>query len=205
NDGYTLLNPVPGNASHNETGVKILRQPDGNYLFMGETYPQKPVLWRLLSNGAPAIYAASYSYKVFDVAGNFKPVDMTFGANGRIVIAGEFEPSGATYKEFAAIQINDALAVGTNQPDNSEATLLYPNPAKDQATFEFELRESGSVSLVMYDSQGRVLHRFLTQAFYPSGKNTLTLHLPPNLASGLYLFQFSTEKGNARKWLMIEN
>ncbi|HET6989873.1 MAG TPA: CotH kinase family protein, partial [Bacteroidia bacterium] len=67
---------------------------------------------------------------------------------------------------------------------------VYPNPAGNTLTVNYEIPKDGQVSLIMYNSIGqRVMVLLSDDNFQTTGNHTLTLNLD-QLSSGLYIFQF---------------
>ena len=62
---------------------------------------------------------------------------------------------------------------------------VYPNPVSDQTTIEMLLPNQGNYSLIIFNSQGVVVRRILTSAFYTEGIHTLPVNLS-TLSSGIY-------------------
>lgn len=86
--------------------------------------------------------------------------------------------------------------VGINEINSSISNLtLFPNPVSISGTLTFELKESGDVSLAIYDAFGRMVKE-IENTFLPSGSHTRQIDLS-GLASGLYGIRISSENGDA--------
>ena len=67
---------------------------------------------------------------------------------------------------------------------------LYPNPAQQSVTLQWELPEAADVRIVVCDATGRQLYTLLDERISPGPK--LTLHSLPQMQSGLYFVQIFT-------------
>ncbi|MEO0404151.1 MAG: T9SS type A sorting domain-containing protein, partial [Bacteroidota bacterium] len=69
--------------------------------------------------------------------------------------------------------------------ESSEILKVYPNPSDEAVQFEFDLTATSTVSLFIYDTQGRLVEKLLNRAVVPTGKNPVKWehqHIP----SGVY-------------------
>lgn len=91
--------------------------------------------------------------------------------------------------------------------DNELAALglkLFPNPAKDQLSLNYELEEYADVQIRLLDMQGRAL--FLSQGKQAPGPHTITFDLrDKKLVEGIYFIQFQIEGKSLSQKLMIRN
>lgn len=91
------------------------------------------------------------------------------------------------FYQFKNVMDNYANAT-PNILSNNSAVKVYPNPANQHATFEFDNSEQLEHTLTLYDMQGR-----LVQTIINITTNRLELDRK-NLTSGLYSFQLRTDK-----------
>lgn len=86
--------------------------------------------------------------------------------------------------------VKDNSGTGIQEWDNATASIdaIYPNPATDIATINYQLENAAQVSLEVYDITGRIIH---SQSF---GKQTQGQHRMSidknqmNLENGIYLY-----------------
>lgn len=72
--------------------------------------------------------------------------------------------------------------------------IVYPNPSDGPITFEYYVRESEKVKIMLYDMMGRYIST-LEDTEHPNGMNRIIWNTPPGLNNGLmYVFYFNEEK-----------
>ncbi len=80
-------------------------------------------------------------------------------------------------------------------PDQPKADVtVYPNPAQDFVTVEFDLPKADHLGVHLLDLQGRIVKTFYDFDPYQQGRMRFSFDTSP-LASGIYLLQISTEAG----------
>jgi hypothetical protein len=77
-----------------------------------------------------------------------------------------------------------------NGSDDGLSINLYPNPAKEQMTVEYNLANAEKVELTIFDLYGRLV--FYKKEDGEKGKNYVDFYLD-NLSSGFYLLEIRTE------------
>lgn len=65
---------------------------------------------------------------------------------------------------FTLDTVTDAGHENLDMPRNVELSPAYPNPFNPNATIEFELTDSGSIDLSVYDPQGRLVQSLASGA-----------------------------------------
>ncbi|MBS1783285.1 MAG: choice-of-anchor J domain-containing protein [Bacteroidetes bacterium] len=81
------------------------------------------------------------------------------------------------------------------------ATKVYPNPAKDQATLSIMLAEQSKVTVYVYDAIGKMVFEKPAVSL-PSGENNININTN-SLATGMYTIKILTEKGAATETLSV--
>lgn len=80
--------------------------------------------------------------------------------------------------------------------DNTEGGILLhqniPNPVQNMTNFPFELKESGEVSLEIFDTVGRMV--FQKKAFFNSGKHQIEMNTEGVLQKGTYIYGIRTNR-----------
>ena len=114
-------------------------------------------------------------------------------ANRRLVIFGGSAATGFFFDDAWALSLGPAVAV-ENVPPASRLSVLNagPNPARDSWTLDFRTRETGMVSLRLYDTTGRMV-RDLWSGYLPSGAHALHWDLRSDsgrrVPSGIYFYE----------------
>ena len=102
----------------------------------------------------------------------------------------------------------------SKQPSTSRADPLdseifqllqnYPNPFNNITTIRYFLPRAGKVTLVIYDTTGRIVDRLITDAEQKAGGHSIQWQ-NPGLASGLYFYQIRSGSFEAvRKCILIK-
>lgn len=181
-------------ASDQAKDVKI--QPDGKILVVGNVF-----------QGQAGIGLIRYNTD--------GTLDTGFGTNGKVVTTyGSYD-----YGESLALQPDGkAIVVGYTNAGNFYpiilryitgvnigigevdahigSTLIYPNPiTNNQVTVEYELKSDETVSIELFDLSGKMVAQLQPSVHQKAGSYQETLVLP-NLTSGNYLLNLTTEKGS---------
>jgi len=77
----------------------------------------------------------------------------------------------------------------------------FPNPFGKQTTIQFQIPETGHVSILIYNYTGQVIN-VLTDKIYSKGLHEITWK-PDGLAPGLYYFKFQSGKYTATRKLIF--
>lgn len=149
-------------------------------------------------------------------------IDSTFGINGRIrsfnlldsahrydlmhfesgysLSNEQFIVAGRTYNgdTLVVARYIAGQSVGVvDAPSVIGQALMYPNPVyTPSVSLEYELLESGTVEIELFDATGRMLATLL-RAPRQSGKHTEVLMLPAGATSGIYYLNIRGSRGNA--------
>lgn len=71
------------------------------------------------------------------------------------------------------------------------AFTVYPNPVNESFDLNFKLTQSESLSIDLYDSNGRAISNLIRETRFEPGANTLKLALPGSLSHGIYILTVS--------------
>lgn len=85
--------------------------------------------------------------------------------------------------------------------ETDELVSNYPNPFNPSTQISFTLKESGKVSLKIYDVLGKEVAN-LADGYYEAGKHTATFN-GSNLASGIYFYRLTTPTATITKKMML--
>ncbi len=164
----TLPNPVPASVmKYNHVARSIDPSPTGTNTLL------------------PAVMVASTDYtctisKTLDaswVTNKIHGVVMLLGSDGSVLNSANFTSTTG---------ISDVNA-------GVENLVVVPNPASTQATVVFDLKNSGSVQINVFDVMGRVVYS-VPSANLGSGTNRIVIPAT-DLANGMYHVKINTEAG----------
>lgn len=144
-------------------------------------------------------------------------VDTTFGVNGVLM-----HPAGTTDLEAFmvsyAILPDDKLLVSgyssngqqtqillvkytnlnlglVDLSEKQNTALVYPNPIVSEAKLEYSLNSTETISVTLYDLQGRTVQQIVKNQEQQPGKHTIDFSLDQNSSAGNYFLVLSSEKG----------
>jgi uncharacterized delta-60 repeat protein len=75
------------------------------------------------------------------------------------------------------------------------APLLYPNPLQNTEHLKYTLGSDEKISIVLLDSQGKLVTTFVENENQPKGDHEVELNLPGNLPNGTYFIQIASPRG----------
>lgn len=103
---------------------------------------------------------------------------------------------------LCSFKFSQPSTVGIDELGGQLSTsVLYPNPAKNNAVFAFNLEQSAEVDVVMMNTVGQVVRKY--QAHAGVGSNSMNLDLV-GLSSGIYMVNVKAGSSNTTKKLIIE-
>ena len=126
--------------------------------------------------------------------GNDRGYSVAIQPNLRIVVAGASYIGTNGY--FAVVRCLSGLYVGVVEfslADN--APLIYPNPIDAHATLKYTLQSDETISIHLFDMQGRTVQTFIERQVQPAGEHRQSIDLPDALPSGTYLITISSPNG----------
>ncbi|MCG9880253.1 MAG: T9SS type A sorting domain-containing protein, partial [Bacteroidia bacterium] len=89
------------------------------------------------------------------------------------------------------------------KPDYIGRFNLFPNPAKEYTTLEFDVYQDTKITVHLTSMNGQVLETFATNKYYPIGNFELPLNLK-NLSQGVYLVSISEDNGVRKVFKIIK-
>lgn len=120
---------------------------------------------------------------------------------GNIVLAGHAHDG--TAEDFALARYISGLSVGVH--DDSTADIrasVFPNPVQQDISLQFTLSTPATVSIRLFDMQGKCIRTFVEGAPESAGTHQRTLLLPEDLPAGIYNVSITTDKGGATVKIM---
>ncbi len=82
-----------------------------------------------------------------------------------------------------------------------EQVNIYPNPASEMVSIDFESKEGSQVSIILFDINGKIISTSEYQSV--SGSNKVQLNVS-NQATGIYFIQLKTSEGSVFKKITIK-
>ncbi|WP_235296942.1 T9SS type A sorting domain-containing protein [Portibacter marinus] len=86
-------------------------------------------------------------------------------------------------------------------PQDVFELLAYPNPAQSEINIEFEIKKRGSVSMDLYDNQGRLVRNLVTRKL-AKGKHFVTENIS-NLQNGFYYLRLKQDNQSTLRKIII--
>ncbi|MCO5247830.1 MAG: T9SS type A sorting domain-containing protein [Chitinophagales bacterium] len=187
---------------------RILPQQDGS-LLMGFEYTMPDV---------------SYGYLGFLKLDAFGKLDENFGSNGIVTDPTLLRLSNFRFfnnrkdgslmtvgsrnwqsdlKYFIQKWDYSATILGIKQHYNdSKNVSLYPNPAKDQISIQFQTPVQIK-NVQIFNLSGKLIHVFtLSNKTLSTSSQILSINIPNDIASGAYILHINSNKGSfSKKWL----
>ncbi|MBP6392111.1 MAG: hypothetical protein KA352_14565 [Flavobacteriales bacterium] len=184
----------------------IIAQPDDKLLVAGfRAEPGIPAnndffLYRLLDDGSFDASFAGGGQVYTDVSGSYdRAYAMALAPSGAIVLGGS-GTGGLTSTAYARY-VND---ISTSVPVEMTSTSLriYPTPATDHVMVEFEHEGNTRVKCTLHSSDGR---RVLASDLISTspGTHPYIIELPPLIAAGRYVLEFSSAERTLRGAVMV--
>jgi len=96
--------------------------------------------------------------------------------------------------------LNNSAKVGQGK---LAALKIYPNPVRDSYRLDLKLGEATRLSVTLYDSTGKLVHRYFNNKQLASGQQVLNLSIKPHWADGVYFLRIKTNKSTYRKRFLI--
>lgn len=91
---------------------------------------------------------------------------------------------------------------GENLVDSKISLKAYPNPAKNNLSFDLVLPEEGKYTLALYDTKGRVIRKWINNQLLDKGFHQLNYSLN-NLEPGSYIYRLTSDKEQNTGTIMI--
>ncbi|MDI6765482.1 MAG: alpha/beta fold hydrolase [Bacteroidota bacterium] len=100
-----------------------------------------------------------------------------------------------------SLPVDNSLTHRTNNPKEFYLSQNYPNPFNPVTTFFFSIKNSGFVSLKIFDVIGREVQTLVNE-FKPAGEYNISWD-GSRFSSGIYLYELSTKKHRDVKKLLL--
>lgn len=98
------------------------------------------------------------------------------------------------------VRLNTSVIAGIKGIENVSSFSVYPNPAKDNVSISYELKNETSVKVQITDLSGKEI--FVSKQGSKSGKNSVSVNTAA-FANGVYVVNFITNNGVVTEKLVI--
>ncbi len=108
-------------------------------------------------------------------------------------------------KKSPDVEVNAVIVANESElevPDGFKLEQNYPNPFNPSTSISFTIPNSSYVTLEVFDVLGRKVSVIESDAYYSSGTHTVSFNAS-NLASGVYLYRFSTNSNSLSKKMVL--
>jgi uncharacterized delta-60 repeat protein len=169
----------------------ICLQQDGKIILagLGSSNPDECFLSRFNTNGSVDSSFGKNGFVFLSLNNSgFSELNMaTMQGDGKIVAAGYSDVKGMIVLRFLS-----GLNLGVlNFSSPQNPLLIYPNPISKQATLQYSLSQTESISLTLTDMLGRQVQTFFTNQQREQGEHKEELQLSNTLAAGNYILSIS--------------
>ncbi len=168
-------------------------QSDGKIVvagFSGKGATVNFALVRYNSNGThDASFNADGKITTTFPSGKSEAFALAIQPDGLIVTAGMY--SNGTSYEFALARYISGLNVGIiNFSSRESSPLIYPNPINQTETLEYTLTKNESLTIALFDVNGKLIRNFISNEERTAGEHKETLDIG-ELSSGNYFLTLS--------------
>jgi len=137
-------------------------------------------------------WTQGYPYSSTDQL-NGHPRGIAFSPTGDTAYVTMFNISGPAFQMFVktATPVNEKP---DNVPSSYSLSQNYPNPFNPSTRIDYALKETGKVSIIVYDVLGREVTT-LVDGVQSAGQHSVTFNAN-NLPSGVYIYSLTTPDGS---------
>ena len=204
-DGDTIWTQTYGDVD-GDYGNDVIQTSENGYLIIGETeIDQISDVWLIKTDDfGNVLWTQTYGGESYDWGKSIKNTN----DNGYI-IAGGTQSFGGGDADVYLIRLDSEGTlvedIGSNQPATFILHPCNPNPFNPSTTISFELRETGFISLDIFDLAGRSVG---AQNFVPinkymtAGNHSITFNAE-GLTSGIYFARLTTENGQTQTQKLV--
>ncbi|ESU24226.1 hypothetical protein FEDK69T_06650 [Flavobacterium enshiense DK69] len=168
-------------------------QSDGKILKGGRSGNQFSIS-RYNADGSPDTSFGTSGILSTPIYYNSSIADLILLQSGKLLATGyAFNGSNDV---LAQVRYTDITLGTLNFEGNNNVLLVYPNPIKQAATFEYTLENNETISIDIVDLQGKVVKSILKNKEQSVGNHKQSIDLSEGFAAGIYILNFSSAKGN---------
>lgn len=163
-----------------------------------------------ITMGTNVYYARSFNWNSTGVRRGSKPdtfyvtppAGLPHGTLQLQVVANGIASDPKTVNYFGADFMQDVIAENASAKTLHTASIIYPNPSKNNTMLQYYLNNAGNTVIKLYDLAGKQLS-VLLDAQLQAGTHELNIKTQ-NLSSGNYIVKIISPDGNEAKKLIIE-
>ncbi len=97
------------------------------------------------------------------------------------------------------------LEVGILDFNQANQFIIYPNPTTEYVKLLFTLKQSENISLSLINLDGSLVKNYMQNVSYNPGICNEFLHLPSEIASGIYYLLIETENAKVSIAINIQH
>jgi len=170
---------------------------------------------QLGSNGTATVFPANLAANSYDNCSvtSYNPTAKVYtaanyGNNNLTITVKDWSGNAATCVSVVTVLHYTGSNRGLENRDQQAVTLtdsalrLYPNPASENASLQFDLPAAQGFTVRVFDLSGRMILNHVVMG--EAGENTLQLNTA-TLAAGVYLLDFQSNDWKAQKRLVVQH
>ncbi|MFZ1593125.1 MAG: T9SS type A sorting domain-containing protein, partial [Chitinophagales bacterium] len=125
------------------------------------------------------------------------------GPDGKLLVGGAAgtDPDN----DFCLVKILTDIEVGILDFNQANQFIIYPNPTKEYVKLSFTLKQSENISLSLINIDGSLVKNYRQNVSYNPGICNEFLHLPSEIASGIYYLLIETENAKVSIAINIQH
>lgn len=177
----------------NDLVADMILQTDGKILTAGGAFTFELV--RFNENGYPDMDFGNNGVVNTSIGTSFSfSHSLALQSDGKIIVAGHSR--NPTEYDFAICRYHSENVGIINDIETMPGTIsIFPNPAKDNVTVEYQLSSDQKISIDLLTVDGKIVEALLIDQNRTAGLHTEHITLPESLAAGTYFIRLSSEKG----------
>jgi uncharacterized delta-60 repeat protein len=162
-------------------------QPDKKIVVSGfyrELYDQNIIIYRYNSDGSLDLSFANGGYSNLDLGAYDDAAMSTVLGSNRLLVAGN---SGGN---FVALRYRLDYQTGSENNMNVNYNfLVHPNPVGSEMILEYNLNDSKTISMALFDLNGKVAQILINNLYRSAGDHTETVKMNRSIIPGMYLLK----------------
>jgi uncharacterized delta-60 repeat protein len=125
------------------------------------------------------------------------------GPDGKLLVGGS--AGSDPDNDFCLVKILTDIEVGILDFNQANQFIIYPNPTADYVKLSFTLKQSENISLSLINIDGSLVKNYRQNVSYNPGICNEFLHLPSEIASGIYYLLIETENAKVSIAINIQH
>lgn len=187
---------VINNPPNKFFGLSMTVQPDGKIISAGLDLTQGLFLVaRTLPDGNADAGFGTNGITEIDFGQPAQCTAVTIAPDHGLLLAG-YAGTGSQ-SAFAMAKVQTGLSTSLQNEPMQIHTRLYPNPSQGTMVLDFDLPESGEVTITLLNVYGQKKYTIFDHVWLPVGPTTLPINLPSPFSPGTYFLQLQTKSGSA--------